>query len=896
MTRRGLPTIAASVLLCALASAALSWSAPPRLEPESTLPVLDPNAAAFPASDLVDFAPTLDAPAGKHGFLFAGTDGHFYFEDGRRARFWGINVAKDAVFVPPEVIDQVVACLASAGFNLVRLHHVDGSTGLLPPGRAGTQQRIDPGKLDLLFYWVHALKERGIYVYLDLLDFREFQAAEGVAEAAKLDRAAKPAAVFNERLIELQIQYARDLLFGQPNPYTGLALGADPAVVMVEICDENGLFVGRDRWADLPPPYATELTRRWDFWLRGAYGSTDAVREAWTGSDGRSALAAAEHLEDGSIRLLPPQAAGEDFPSPTGRAETATGRAVRDRDVSRFFHSVHVDYLTEMRGALLAAGLKAPVTAVTEWENPADLLSVANTLDFVGCNWYYDHPVFAAGRTWRLPSFFSNVDPIADDTGLDLTSSVLRASVTGKPLVVREWGVCWPNKFRAAGLIEAATYGALQDIDGLILFTYNTDAANHRIEYFDVSSDPARWGIAALAGAVYRTRAVAPAQKRAVIALPTADVFSPQAALPPILYRLGWVAQLRQLFVEQTCDSSRYDLTVAGPGLSAAYPGPRVLLSQLAGVQPLAMLQRSGYPFGTIFAPKGRFVFDGLVHDQGQAVTLGASARFGVSDLQAAGCEPLGVSDDGACAVGFWDPKRQSVVLTPAADTESLRGALDVLAGQPPEGAPPAHAALDAQTYTSDTGQLTRRLRDERLILDTPSVQAFAGALDSEAMRTSSLTVRSASPLGVLIALSLDGKPLTQSETLLVKQVTMAGNTGEKKSTREAPPGSPGLKLEDFGTAPVLTHGEPTDHPTSVDLAGQPLLKAFLTNGTWEAIRKGRGWCVWCDTPSARFSFPSLGPSVQIVAFAETGPGSAITSAQPFAYPKACLFLRVLPL
>jgi len=895
MTRRTRPTILISLLACALAFAALGSPTPPRLEPETTLPVLDPNAAAFPASDLVDFAPTLDAPAGKHGFLFAGTDGHFYFEDGRRARFWGINVAKDAVFVPPEVIDQVVACLASAGFNLVRLHHIDGSTGLLPPARAGTQQPIDPEKLDVLFYWVHALKERGLYVYLDLLDFREFQAAEGVAEAAKLDRAAKPAAVFNERLIELQIQYARDLLFGQPNPYTGLVLGADPAVAMVEICDENGLFVGHDRWANLPPPYITELTRRWNFWLRGTYGSTGGVQEAWTGSDGRSALATTEHLEDGSIRLLPGQAASEGFPSPTGRPDTTTGRVVRDRDVSRFFHSVHVDYLSEVQGALRAAGLKVPVTAVTEWENPADLLSVANTLDYVGCNWYYDHPVFAAGRNWRLPSFFTNVDPMADDTGLDLTSSVLRASVTGKPLVVREWGVCWPNKFRAAGLIEAAAYGALQDIDGLILFTYNTDAANRRIEYFDVSSDPARWDLAALAGAVYRTHAVAPAQKRAVIGLPKADVFSPQAAPPAPLYRLGWVSQLRQLFVEQVCDSSRHDLTVAGPGLSAAYPGPRVLLSQLAGVQPLAMLQRSGYAFGTIFAPKGRFVFDGLVHDQGQALTLGASPRFRVSDVQAVDCEPLGVSDDGACALGFWDPKRQSVVLTPAADTETLRAALDILARQLPEGAPPAHAAVDTHTYTSDTGQLIRRLKDERLTVDAPSVQAIAGALDSDVMRTSSLAVSSASPLGALIALSLDGKPLPQSEALVVKQVTLAGNTGEKKGARGAPPGSPGLKLEDFGTAPVLTHGEPTDHPTSVDLAGHPLLQAFLVNGTWEAIRKGRGWYLWCDTPGARFSFPSLGPTVQIVPFAETGPGSAITSAQPFAYPKPCLFLRVLP-
>ena len=31
----------------------------------------------------------LDAPAGKHGFVTAKPDGHFYFSDGQRARFFG---------------------------------------------------------------------------------------------------------------------------------------------------------------------------------------------------------------------------------------------------------------------------------------------------------------------------------------------------------------------------------------------------------------------------------------------------------------------------------------------------------------------------------------------------------------------------------------------------------------------------------------------------------------------------------------------------------------------------------------------------------------------------------------------------------------------------------------
>jgi hypothetical protein len=868
--------------------------APPRLEPETVLPVLDVNAAAFPASSLVDFAPTLDAPAGKHGFLFAGTDGHFYFEDGRRGRFWGINVAKDAVFVPKEAIDQAADCLASAGFSLVRLHHVDGATGLLPPGRAGTAERLDPDKLDLLFYWVGALKKRGIYVYLDLLDFREFQAAEGVEEAGKLDRAAKPASVFNDRLIELQIQYARDLLFGKVNPYTGLALGADPAVALVELCDENGLFRG-SRWAELPAPYLSELARRWSFWLLATYGSTDRVREAWSGADGRSAMAATERLEDHSVRLLPPREEAEGFPSPTGQAEAGGGRGVRDRDVARFFCATHCEYFAQMREALRNAGLQVPITAVTEWENPADLRSVADTLDFIGCNWYYDHPVFAAGKEWRVPSFYTNADPIGDDAGLDFTTSVLRASAADRPLVVREWGVCWPSKFRGAGLMEATAYAALQDIDALIMFTYNADPENRRIEYFDVSSDPARWGLSAAAGLLYRTRAVSPAARKAAVALPKPEVFTCRPATPPLLGRLGWVSQLRQAFVEGPCDSSGRDLLIGQLSPSVTYPGPRVMLPDVAGPEAAALLAASGYPIAVQPAPRSRFVFGGLSYDPGQAVTLPLGPRFTVAELRGAGLEPLGVSDDGAVSVGFWDPRRQCAALTPSGEASILRTALDLLAGSPAGGAPPAHAAVEAQTYTSDTGQVTRRLRDEAVAIDSPTFQVIAGALSREATRTSCLSFSSASPIGVIVAASLDGKPVAGSDALLVKMVTVASNAGEKKGTRDAPPGSPNLRLDDFGAAPVDTHGQPADQPTSIDLEGQPLLRAHLANGTWEALRKGHEWALWCDTPNTRFALPGLGANVQVVPFTPKGAGAAVRSPQPFVYPKACLFVRVLP-
>jgi hypothetical protein len=453
----------------------------------------------------------------------------------------------------------------------------------------------------------------------------------------------------------------------------------------------------------MPAPYLAELQARWNFWLRATYGSSDQLAEAWAYEGGRSALGLDEHLEDGTVRLLSGATRDAGFPSPLGGPRIGPLTADRERDLMRFCHDLHREYFGGMQRALRRMGLRTPLTAVTEWEQPADLSAVAATLDFVGCNWYYDHPIFAAGNAWHLPSFYTNANPVSDKQGLDFASCVQRATVEAKPLIVREWGVCWPSKFRGSGLLEAAAYGALQDLDGMILFTYDARPERRRIEYFDVSSDPVRWGVVALAGQAFLARRV---------------------------------------------------------------------------------------------------------------------------------------SDE-------------------------------------PEG------------------QLHRRVDEQRLLLDAPGLQAVAGALGPEPMQASVATFRSASPLGVLGVLSLTDQPLADTPALLVRMTTIAANTGESKAARPAPPDAPQFRLDAFGDGPVLTHGKPAARPSTVELMGKPLIAAYLENGTWEALRNGSVWHLWCDTPGAKLSLPGLGPQVTVTPFAADGPRSPSTVPQPFAYPNECLFVRV---
>ena len=77
-----------------------------------------------PNTGVLDYSHLLDAPAGKHGFVKV-KDGHFYFEDGNRAKFLGFNVAARSNTPDHELAEKLAKRFASMGVNVIRLHAAD---------------------------------------------------------------------------------------------------------------------------------------------------------------------------------------------------------------------------------------------------------------------------------------------------------------------------------------------------------------------------------------------------------------------------------------------------------------------------------------------------------------------------------------------------------------------------------------------------------------------------------------------------------------------------------------------------------------------------------------------------------------------------------------------------
>lgn len=890
-----------AALLCACA---VGQSRPPAAvtdEPVvvNLLPALDYNLHQFPDAGIVDFSYLSQQRAGERGFMFVGTDGRFYFQDGSRARFWGINVAKTSVFQPKSRIDDAVAAISRAGFNLVRLHHLDDVDGLLPPDRAGKPDRIDPEKRDLVDYWIYRLKEAGICVYLDLLDFRTFHEVEGVANAAALGRAAKPYAVFDNKLIELQQQYARQLLIEHVNPYTGFSYAEDPAVVMIELCDEHGLYFARRRWGDLVEPYASDLQRKFNQWLADQYGSTDTLAEAWTDAEGNQGLVAGESLGEGTVMLFPEARMPGRFP-PAQSSESHRLQRGRAADRRLFIDSIHAEYLRRMNGYLKRRGVRVPITAVLDFNHIADMHTVAENLDFIGTNFYYDHPYFQADRQWRLPAFHDNRNPLADDRPQTFIPRAMVSRVWGKPSVVREWNVCWPNRHRAAGMVEVAAYGAFQDLDAVILFTYDMVPGKDHVEFFDVRRDPARWGLMGLCARMFLEGDVRRARHRTAMGFSRVDSFFPTwQSMPTEDYKLGWVTGLYTLFFDEVAPPDGPDLLMAsGRSASAIYRRDNTILCANWDAEDLldhkrdqSLEQKAGYQVATVPGRNDFYTFGGTMFGPGHRQRVHTDPAFLVADVRAQNFRPIGTDAAEEGCVGFRDPARNVYAFRRLTADQKLRVAIDAL-GQM-SGDNISHRHVDEGIYTTDTRQITRDVGAGLMTVDTTTLHAIAGNLgNSSKARTSGLTIFTAAETGAVIWASFDRRPPSDSQHWVLKMVTVATNTGQSMRLHHSNVDGNIYAVDSIGSTPISSMAEKTSRPTVVSLAGREVLRIYLKNGSWELLYEGGQYYLACDTEGVQVELPTLGPAVSCAVIPREGQAEQV-ERQPFTYPGAFDLLLV---
>ncbi len=303
---------------------------------------------------ILDFSSMLDAPAGKYGNLVV-KGPHFEFADrpGKPVRFYGTNLCFSSNYPGKADAEKIADRLARIGYNAVRLHHYDAE---LTDRSAKDSVTLDPRQLDRIQYFIHCLKQRGIYVIIDLYTIRETRANE-IPEIGRPVRDGYKALVplLDSAMANWQ-QFARNWLTHK-NPYTGMTLAQDP--VLIGICPLN------------EDPLAV------------CYNAAPDVRRLYD-----------QRFENWLAQKKSPQTDAE-----------------RKKLHSKFLNDIQIVGNEKTFAFLKGLGVKAPLTSVNCLDSMT-LTAVRARLEYVDNHAYWDHPGFPEGA-WSMPFSYGNKSAIA---------------------------------------------------------------------------------------------------------------------------------------------------------------------------------------------------------------------------------------------------------------------------------------------------------------------------------------------------------------------------------------------------------------------------------------------------------------------------------------------------
>ena len=475
-----------------------------------------------PNQGVLNFSHLLEAPAGKHGFVRV-KDGHLYFEDGKRARFLGFNIAARSNTPTHADAEKLAERFASMGVNVIRLHAADAPIGDEPGSwsscreaplldyEKGSSRIFNPEGLDRFDYLVAKLKEKGIYLHIDLIVARAFLEADVLEYSGSVASCMKRYPMYNQRLIALQKEYAKELLC-HVNPYTGLALADDPAVMTVQMNNEESAIkgnTGADQGEEMKP-YRDEVQRRFGDYLLMKYHTREHLKEAWT-LDGVCSLGEDENPADGTVRGIEGgfyQSVNE----PTGAWDAAEGPA-RYADFMEFGTLMNRRFYQDMKDYLVSLGVKVPIIASNLMAGAADVYGHTDG-DLMENNSYFNHPLLPVQNDTYMvygPAEYVSTNPLTVQQGIGSMGTTLLslasvAIVSGKPFMLSEWNEYGLHPFHSTAYVHTVAYACLNDWDGLILYNYHTsEKANNQPadeiwNVFDAYNDPAvicQWGFMA---------------------------------------------------------------------------------------------------------------------------------------------------------------------------------------------------------------------------------------------------------------------------------------------------------------------------------------------------------------------------------------------------------------
>ncbi len=772
----------------------------------------------------IQYPPNMDLQAPNtsvHGFVTS-HDGHLYFEDGTRARFWGINLVDQMCFLTVDQVDSLIDVLTAAGANMIRLHLMDAhlSKSVIDYS-SGNTSVLNLEMLDRLDYLIYKCGQSGIYVYLDLLDGREFLESDGVVNASQLHPQAKVVSIFDDHLIELQKQYATNLL-SHVNSYTGLALVDDPTIAVVEITNENGMFwdlVGDVKsWAGIPEPYYSELQSKWNDWLVQEYSTRQNLDDSWTDNYGTHGLLADEDPTAGTVRLPDVVEAWKQTAGARSYDDSSVGHA-RANDGSRFAYDLLKEYYSTMKQHLRSLGVRVPIGASdNQWQvHPPNQRAIKECLDFSAAGYYHDHPSFSDTPLMTIrntPELFEDTESI-----LPILSS---QKIAGVPMIVREWNDVFPNDYRCESMIQMATFAAQQDWDGVLIHHfaddfYSLSEGEQRTLWWSTLHDPARWSQFSVAARIFLKQLVTPFDRVIDIGFSFTDTFYAAHFDDPWYYRVApYFGRVQNYYFDDVYNGTA-DMVIGSMRTNGAtYPGTGSTKTVI--VAPY-------YWFCDLYNKEfnqtatAKRLHSGLVFQDGSSNGTGHFIDFGYDNMDItwsyfyaisksslpSGAVSFGDTTDGQWCVGFvddssvimsvWDYKEESTSLyhdldySPQSGSDhnvfeikrhdSLAARIFIDSMHHWSLSSMNHSYWDQRTWEDPSGIWVRNETSGVFTLGTAYIAAVVGFANGTT-EVGGITFESDNHHFAASVLSVDGLPISSSHHIVFTAVADAWNTNQQ--------------------------------------------------------------------------------------------------------------------
>ncbi len=396
--------------------------------------------------------------AGQSGFVKLSTDGNdFALGDGTPARFWAANVT--TYRGSQEDLDKSARFLAKLGVNMVRMH---GSFS--PKAKDAKAADVDREEIDRCWKLVAAMKKQGIYTTIS--PFWANAGHAGVKASWGLAGYGDGQDIwglifFNDDLRAAYKAWVKEL-YTKVNPYTGLKLADDPAVGLIQIQNEDGLFFWTQQ--TIKPEQKAILDKKFAQWLLKKYGSFDKTRAAWDNFSVKEDDFARESVSTLIIWELTQTQSG-------GKAKRVNDQTQFFAELQRDFYKDIADFYRKDLGCKQLINASNWTTADNEKLGDIERWTYTAT-DVIAVNRYYNGGAHVGPNTgWRIDpgDFIQSISALKNPTALPTALK----QVAGHPTIVTESTWVHPLVYQSEAPFLIAAYQSLSGVDAYYWFSHD---------------------------------------------------------------------------------------------------------------------------------------------------------------------------------------------------------------------------------------------------------------------------------------------------------------------------------------------------------------------------------------------------------------------------------------